>query len=269
MVLLVFLLSFGTFPVPQQAAATEVGYVVDETDLPWEAVDAAGAARPLKRGSRVLPGDVLRVRPGTAPPPDAFLSVLLFSTGQVAKIASGAKVDAGAPVKPGVLQRLISAIGRRLDNEALVPGIVRSGAIVADAVVIGSGALEWRALVAGLDPGGYVARFRMLDLEGRPAGGWTAAERFDVTSAGITPPATTATMQPGVWQVSVRHERVPSVSGDAWILVAPDPAAKEAFDLLQAAMEASLRTQGLEINSATVRVRRAALLSLAEKQPRR
>jgi len=253
--------------VPPQAAGTEAGYVVDETaGADWEAVDAQSVIRPLKRGDRVFPGDTLRIKAGASSTSDAFLSVLLFSTGQVVKVASGARVDASGPPKPGALQRLISAIARRLDNAALVPGIVRSASAVPDSVVVGTGNLEWRALVTGLDAGGYIGRFRSLGPDGRPAGAWTAAERFEITPTGISPAKTLATLQPGVWQLSVRHERVPSVSGEGWILVSPDATVKEAFDLVKAAMEESLRTEGLEVNAATVRVRRAAILALAERR---
>ena len=269
MFLLSLLLCFavGGAVVPRQTVATEAGYVVDETaGVAWEAVDAQGAVRPLVRGSRVLPGDTLRMKSGASTTSDGFLSVLLFSTGRVVKVASGAKVDVSAPTKPGALQRLIAAIARRLDNEALVPGIVRSASAVPDSVVVGSGNLEWRALVTGLDAGGYIGRFRSLGPDGRPAGAWTSAERFEIAPTGISPAKTLATLQPGVWQLSVRHERVPSVSGEGWILVSPDASAKEAFDLVKMAMEESLRTEGLEVNAATVRVRRAAILALAERR---
>jgi hypothetical protein len=156
---------------------------------------------------------------------------------------------------------------QRRVNEVLVPGIVRSGGLIQDSVVLGKGPLEWRIITSGLNAGPYTGRFRSLGPDGRPTGGWTEVESFEVTQTGNIPAAVATPLRPGLWQVAISHQRVLSVSGDAWILITLAPAAIETFAAVKSAMADSLRSEGLEIERASVRVKRAAILALAEGLP--
>ena len=253
--------------VQTSTPSREAGYVVEAAANAWEAVPVTGAARLLELGSAVLPGDTIRLRQGTTLPAETFLDVLLFSTGRIVKLGSGSKVDIGVPPKPRMLQRVFAALQRRLNNEALVPGIVRSGGLIHDSVVFGKGAVEWRHIAPGLTAGPFTGRFRPLGPEGRPAGAWTEAEPFEVTASGNIPAATTAPLRPGLWQVAISHRRVPTVSGDAWILITLDRAAIETFETLKSTTADNLRAEGPDIERATMRVKRAAMLALAEGLP--
>ena len=79
------------------------------------------------------------------------------------------------------------------------------------------------------------------------------------------PVASNLPTDPGLWLVSVRHQRVPSLNGEAWILLTRDQADKTAFDELTSALAESVRDEGAELASTATRVRRAALLALAER----
>jgi len=242
----------------------EAGYVVEAAEEMWEAVPVTGGARRLKVGSGVMPGDTVKPIPGKSPPEGAFVAILLFSTGGIAKLGSGATVKEGAPAKPGIVVRLWDGIRRRLNNEALVPGIVRSGSLLQDSVVVGKIPLEWSTVAPQLAAGPYRGRFRPLGPDGRPVGQWTTAEPFEVTTTGNKPSAVAAPLPPGLWQIAISHQQVPTVSGDAWVLITVDPAAKETFEMVKSALADSLRSEGLDIESAAFRTRRAAILALAD-----
>jgi hypothetical protein len=244
--------------------AREAGYVVEAVDATWEAVPATGAARALRRGSGIWPGDVVRLRDGASPPADPAIAVVLFSTGRIVRLAPGAKVDASAPARPGPLQRLLDAVRQRLAGETLVPGTVRSGALVHDAVVVETAGVRWRTIAPDLAAGPYTARFRPLNASGRAAGEWTALEEFQVAAGGYTPEAAKTTLRPGLWQVAVSHAQVPSIAGDGWLVITGDAAALAAFESLNAAMSDSLKADGIDVQAAVVRARRAAMLALVE-----
>lgn len=244
--------------------AREAGYVVEAAEEAWEAVPPSGVARPLARGTGVWPGDVVRLRAGVPPPADPAIAVVLFSTGRIVRLAPGAKVDAGVPARPGPLQRLWDAVRQRVAGETLVPGTVRSGGLIHDAVVLGKAGVPWRTIAPGLAAGAYTARFRRLGSDGRPAGEWTPLENFQVGPGGYLPGAAVTTLQPGLWQVAVSHAQVLSIGGDGWIVVTLDASAAEAFEAMNAAMADSLKSEGLDIQPAVVRARRGAMLALLE-----
>jgi hypothetical protein len=246
-------------PVPVR----EAGYVVEATEGAWEAEQLSGAVRPLVRGTGVWPGDVVRLRGGGPASAEPRISVLLFSTGRIVRLSPGSNVDASVPPRSGTLQRLLDAMRQRLAGETLVPGTVRSGGLIEDAVIVDKAGVHWKRIAPGLAAGPYTGRFRPLGADGRPAGAWTRLETFQVTRTGHDPAAASGTLGPGLWQVAISHQQVPSIAGDGWLLIARDADASAVFEALNSALAASVKVEGLQIQSAVLRARRAAMLALS------
>ena len=235
----------------QTASKLEIGYVVDRP-IPagWTASGPNGTRR-LDVGTGILPAETLTAPAGA--PSDATVAVLLFSTGRVVRIPSGGKVDDAQPARAGTLERLWSAIRRRLNNETLRSGLVRSGNVLSDGIVRPGDDGVWRTLSPGVTEADYTVRVRPLGPDGEPKGDWgESAPMADVRFSSI-----------GLWQVSVRHRRVPSVSGDAWVLVTRNAESARSYEQFAGAIAKSLEIEGAELATTASTLRRAALLSLA------
>ena len=243
---------------PVWAQSAPYGYVVElDAGLRWR-VAGADRSEAITIGTVLRPED--KVDAGL---PGATLEVMTYATGSVVKITSGETVPAARPSRQPAWARLSEAIVRRLKNERLSQGVVRTRFLLTDAARVAPGTHPWSSVVVDLTPGTYRARFRRLDAGGAPSGDWIGATDVVVATAGFTPAAFGADLSAGLWQVSVRHRDSPSIGGDAWLLLSPDPDAVRQFAELAKVLADSTKDGDPQTVQGAARVRRAALLSLA------
>ena len=112
----------GTPPTIQ---STEVGYVVEiSKGSTWEARTAGGPARPLAAGQGLFHGDTVHST-GEDPAGDARITILLFATGRIKRLATNQTVDAEPPAANGTFQRLKSAgYDDRIHNGRVNPALL-------------------------------------------------------------------------------------------------------------------------------------------------
>ncbi|HEY7501582.1 MAG TPA: hypothetical protein VH740_23875 [Vicinamibacterales bacterium] len=250
--------SAATKPCP--SSSPPYGYVIQiPAGTKWE-IDRT--REPISVGMVLCTGDLIRIpSPSAGSTPE--LQVMLYATGAVSPLRAGQTVPTGEVPRDSWWTRLSNVVAQRLTNDRFVDGAVRSGALLRDAALSSPGPYEWRSLIATLDPGTYRARFRRMGPDAAPIGEWTSAITVTAAAGRFDPPTFGSSLTPGLWQITIRHESNPSISGDAWILITTDAAVVQRFADLAARLDASGRAGGPDVAEAVVRVRRAALLSLA------
>jgi hypothetical protein len=249
----------GEVPLAQRESQAEpYGYVVGiSAGSHWRVASTRGTAQ-ISIGTVLKPAE--RVTAGTEPAPT--LSVMEYATGRVVSLKSGQLVPSAAAPRPSGWARLSEAIARRLSNERLSEGVVRARPRLTDAARA-TGSNPWSSVVVDLPPGSYRARFRRLDRDGAPVGEWVTSIDLIVAASGFTPTNLPTDLDPGLWQVSIRHRDSPSVGGEAWLLLTKDGDAVRQFNELSQVLAGSADSGDPEVVQGTLRVRRAALLALA------
>lgn len=248
-----------------QGAVQAYGYVVDIPAGPVWRVTVGGRAEPIAEGSVLHPGATISVASASsgATLVPTTIAVMEYATGSVVKLQAGQVVPQARPPRQSSWARLGEAIGRRLSNERLSDGVIRTRILLKDAVHVTPGSLPWASLVADLPAGEYRVRLRRLDRDATPVGEWTGQSTIAVSAAGITPATYSGELANGLWQVSIRHQQTPSIGGDAWLLLTPDREAARQYAELSATLAAAADKDDAQVAQGAIKVRRAALLSLA------
>ena len=244
-----------------QTADQPYGYVVLIPGSDWR---VTGNPKAIEVGTVLNSGATISAPSAsgeTTPVPT--ISVMVYATGSVVQLKAGQVVPQGRPPREASWTRLVEAIGRRLHNQRLSDGVIRTRILLKDAVHVTPGSLPWASLVVDLPAGEYRVRFRRLDRDGVPAAEWTGQSTIVVSAAGITPATNTGEIANGLWQVSIRHQQTPSIGGDAWLLLTPDREAARQYSELASTLAAAVEKGDPQVAQAAARVRRAALLSLA------
>jgi hypothetical protein len=255
LVLLICFWGFLPSTASQGDAQQGMGYVVDINGATWQAANA-GKIRDLKVGASLQAGDRL-IAAGDS---SATIDVVIFAQDALRTMKSGDSIPR-EPEAPSVWRRLLGALQRRLDNEALAPGMVRGNSLAADAALTFPHGTAWARLFPDLPAGTYAVQFRRLDASGAATGAWTASREIRV-SATQAPMVTADGLTAGLWQVVIRDVENAGSRGAAWALLTGSAEQAATFEQMAASLRTSV-DRSASLDSSATRIRRAALLELA------